>query len=207
MKYTSIYTLAAIAGLALTATNTQAASIMVSSYTYEAGGVPQGGQTSLYDAGNSKLTDGNYPISNWNDGTNVGFANGSNAQKAVGKPSVTFDLGGLFDLTSVDIWSEEQFTNGEESVTISSSTDGLTWSPTTVADSLDFIDQGAVYGDKVTVGVSSLATGRYFKMVFADSGQWMMLTEIDFEGTAVPEPSTFALLGLAGLVFLLRRQR
>ena len=44
-------------------------------------------------------------------------------------------------------------------------------------------------------------------MKFDDSDQWMMLTEIDFEGTAVPEPSTTALLGLGGLALIMRRRK
>jgi hypothetical protein len=207
LNKTTKSTLAAVAGLALTATSANAA-LTVTSYTYDAAGVPiGGGQAALLDAGNLKLTDGVYPISAWSDGTNVGFKDGTAAQKLVGKPSVTFDLGGTVALTTVDIWTEEQFRDSGESVTISSSTDGSTWSATTVATTLNWVDQGATYGDKVTIDVSALSDGRYFKMVFVEDGQWTMLTEIDFEGAAVPEPTTTALLGLGGLALIMRRRK
>ena len=203
-KYTHIAT---IAGLALAATSANAA-LSIPSYTYDAEGVPQGGQTSLFDAGEIKLTDDILPISGWNDGTNVGFSNGSATQKLVGKPAVTFNFGGQVDLTTIDIWTTEQFSDAaNESVTISSSIDGSAWSLTTVVDPLNWVDQGVVYGDKVTIDVSSLPTGQFYKMKFDDSDQWMMLTEIDFEGTAVPEPSTTALLGLGGLALIMRRRK
>jgi hypothetical protein len=207
MKYTYINTLAAFAGLALTASSANAA-LTVTSYTYDAAGVPINTTASIADPGNLKLTDGVYPISAWSDGANVGWKDGSAAQKLVGKPSVTFNLGGLVDLTTVDIWTEEQFRDTTESVTISSSTDGSTWGATTVAiANINWVDQGATYGDKVTIDVSSLPTGQYYKMVFVDSGQWTFLTEVDFEGSAVPEPSTTALLGLGGLALILRRRK
>ena len=194
----------AMTGLTLTVSPSSAAPIAISSYTYDAAGVQPGGQPSLFDAGNLKLTDGVYPISGWSDGTNVGFIGGSAGQL---KPGVTFDLGGLFDLTTIDVWTEEQFAYGSESVTISSSVNGSTWSATTVADTLAWVDQGAVFGNKVTIDVSSLPTGQFYKMDFIEPGQWMMITEVDFEGSAVPEPTTTALLGLGGLALIMRRRK
>ena len=153
------------------------------SYTYDPAGVQPVGQSSLLDAGNLKLTDGVFPISGWSDGTNVGFKDGTTAQKAVGKPSVTFDLGAQYDLSTIDVWTEDQYSAaGTESVTISSSTDGVTFSPTTVADPLNWVDQGATYGNKVSIDVSALPTGQYIKMVFVEPSQWMMLTEIEMRG-------------------------
>ena len=210
MIKSSLFTLttgALLAGMPLTVTPVKAEIVPVS-YSYDALGVQPGGQPQLFDAGNLKLTDGVYPISAWSDGTNVGFKDGTAAQKAVGKPSVTFDLGGLYDLTTIDIWTEEQFRDATESVTISSSTDGSTWDATTVAiANINWVDQGVTYGDKATIDVSALSNGRYFKMVFAETGQWTMLTEIDFDGTLVPEPGSLALMGLGGLCLLKRRRR
>jgi hypothetical protein len=209
-KMKTILPLAAFAGLALTASSAHAA-LTVTSYTYDAAGVPVQTGNALEDPLFSKLTDGIYPDSTWSDGTNVGWKDGTTGQL---KPGITFDLGGQFDLTTIDVWTEEQFSaGGTESVTISTSTDGSTWSLTTVADTLAWVDQGAIegngidYGNKVTIDVSSLPTGQFIKMDFVEPSQWMMLTEIDFEGTAVPEPSTTALLGLGGLALILRRRK
>ena len=177
MKYTHIKTLAAIAGLALTATSANAA--LSATYTYDAAGVTiGGGQAALLDAGNLKLTDGVFPISAWDDGTTVGWRAGEAEEILVGRPLVTFNLGGQFDLTTIDVWTVEGFTENAESVTISSSTNGSTWSPTVVADTLDWVDQGVVYGNKVTIDVSSLPTGQFFRMKFDNTSQWTMLTEI-----------------------------
>jgi hypothetical protein len=40
-----------------------------------------------------------------------------------------------------------------------------------------------------------------------DDAQWMMINEIQFDGTAVPEPTTTALLGLGGLALIMRRRK
>jgi hypothetical protein len=77
-------------GLTLTVSQSSAAPITVSSYTYDAAGVQPGGQPSLFDTGNLKLTDGVYPSSGAFSGEHVGFKDGSAAEKLVGKPSVTF---------------------------------------------------------------------------------------------------------------------
>ena len=203
LNYKTTMSLAAAMGSLALATSANAA-LTVTSYTYDAAGVQPGGQTVLEDPGNLKLTDGVYPISGWNDGTNVGFIGGSAGQL---KPGVTFDLGGQVDLMTIDVWTEEQFAYGSESVTISSSVNGSTWSATTVADTLAWVDQGAVFGNKVTIDVSSLPTGQFYKMDFIEPGQWMMITEVDFEGSAVPEPTTTALLGLGGLALIMRRRK
>ena len=68
----------------------------------------------------------------WNDFTNVGFRNDSDNGNP--QPRVTFDLGGAFNVATVDVFSVTAFSALDESISISSSTDGVNFSAPVVVN-------------------------------------------------------------------------
>ncbi len=120
--------------------------------------------------------------------------------------SITIDLGGLFDLTSVDISSYgfPPFNVGRaDDVTISTSVDNVTYGVGTLHLLTD---------TDTTQVVARTDTGvRYIQLSFdgdSHTGDKWALNELAVEGTAVvPEPSSTALLGLGGLALILRRRK
>jgi hypothetical protein len=206
----TVLTLAAVAmvTLVLTATSANAESISVASYAYGANpeSVPQSNFASLLDPGTVQLADG-VIATNWNTDPNVGFRN--DADNGAPQPRVTFDLGELYNVATVDIWSVEAFGATNESVSISSSTDGVAFSAPVVVNPIVWTASGN--GDTMTsVDLTSLPAGQFYQVDVFDPGQWMMLSEFQFDGTsAIPEPSTFILaaLGLLGLMGFRRRRK
>jgi len=203
-------TLAAIAGFALTAASANAA-LTVSSYTYDAGAESQPQPTSfqsgaISDVGNIKLTDGAFATGTWNDGFNVGFRNDTDNGNP--QPRIVFDLGSAFNVTAVDIWTVTVFLGSDESVSISSSTDNISFSTPVVVNPIIWTGGfGNANLQQGSIDVSSLPSGQYYRVDVFDTGQWMMINEVEFTGTAVPEPTTTALLGLGGLALILRRRK
>ena len=206
----AIAAIAAIAGFALAATSANAA-LTVSSYTYDSAAESQPQPTSfqsglISDVGDIKLTDGAFATGTWNDGTNVGFRN--DADNGAPQPRIVFDLGGLHNMTTVDIWTVTTFLSSTESVSISSSTDNVSFSTPVVVDPIiwtgGFTNTNLRQG---SIDVSSLPAGQYYQVDVFDDAQWMMINEVEFTGTAVPEPATTALLGLGGLALILRRRK
>jgi hypothetical protein len=142
--------------------------------------------------------------------------------------SITYNLGGTYNVSDLLIWNYNQdgFTSaGANSVTVLSSTTGLAGSFSTV---------GTVQFDQVTItaptGTAAQDTGdtndgydtpaqtlpfdisnaHYVELVINSNwgfgGGVTGFNEVNFVGTAVPEPSTFAMLGL-GLLGLVAWQR
>lgn len=173
----------AMAGLTFTAT---AAPITVSSYTYgeDAESQPQptdfqGG--SISDVGDVKLTDGQLATGSWNDGTNVGFRNDTDNGNP--QPRVTFDLGETFKVMTIDVWSVSAFLTSNESVSISSSADGVAFSAPLTIDPLMWSDGFENTNlRQATVDVSALPGGQFYQLDFLDPAQWMMINEIQFDG-------------------------
>ncbi len=200
-----LLTLAAVALVTVAITSAQAAPITVSAYTYGANSEsqPQSNFVTLLDPGNVQLTDGVIATS-WNTDPNVGFRNDSDNGQP--QPRITFDLGGPFSVAAVDIWSLDAFGNPDESVSISSSTDGVTFSAPVTVDPIAWNSSGN--GDRtVSVDVSALPDGQFLQVDVFDPNQWLMLSELQFDGTAattgggavVPEPASIAIWSLLGL--------
>jgi hypothetical protein len=184
--------------------------IVVSSYVYDGTGAgsqpqPNGGG----DAGNLKLTDGTLATGGWNDGTHVGFRDDS-PDDGGSQPQVTFDLGSLFDVSLIDVYSNTDFA-ALDSVLVSASSDGSTFT-TPTAFGLTF---SSVSGKltKATIDVSAFPDATHYRLDFRQDTQWAFISEVDFFGgpvtTVIPEPCTLAIwsLGLLGLALCGRRRR
>jgi hypothetical protein len=129
---------------------------------------------------------------------------------------VTFDLGGLYNLTTADIfqgWND----SGRDSFSfvLQTSADGVNY--TNVGTYLKGPDDTGVYSTPVTNKIDfadsvggSIATGVEFvrlDVTDADNG-YAGLSEVDVTGTpaAVPEPASLGLLGMGALTLLRRRR-
>ena len=179
----------AMGSLAL-ATSANAAVISVSDYVISTGvGVldPNTG-TTFGDSGN-QLND------------NVTSTSGSNTvgwdyNSGTDRPLTTFDLGSAWDVQTIDIYTRTS--NGTiTSIDISVSLDDSTYSTVT---------NYAFSAPTASLDVSLLDNARYVR-VTTYSTDWSMISEVDFNGDAVPEPTTTALLGLGGLALILRRRK
>ena len=180
----------AMGTLALAATSANAAVISVSDYVISTGvGVldPNTG-TTFGDSGN-QLND------------NVTSTSGSNTvgwdyNSGTDRPLTTFDLGSAWDVQTIDIYTRTS--NGTiTSIDISVSLDDSTYSTVT---------NYAFSAPTASLDVSLLDNARYVR-VTTYSTDWSMISEVDFNGDAVPEPTTTALLGLGGLALILRRRK
>ncbi len=167
---------------------TLAAPISVSSYSYGANPESQPQPTNfqsglISDVDNLKLTDGLFATGGWNDGRNVGFRN--DTDNGLPQPRVTFDLGAAYDVSTIHIWTVTSFLEHTESVTISSSTDGVSFSATTVTVDPIVWTGGFTNSNlrRASIDVSALPGGRFFQVDIFDKGQWMMINEVEFAGS------------------------
>lgn len=140
--------------------------------------------------------------------------------------SITFDLGGLYNVNDLLIWNYDQqgFTDlGADSVTILSSATGDEGSYSTVGDFSFTEASDAPYDDPGTPGSYvdpaqilsvNIPDAQYVELVLNsnwgfDTYAWTGLNDVNFVGaSAVPEPSTDAMLalGVAGLVAWRRKR-
>ena len=196
--------------IVLTASPAQGALLAVSDYVYATNLESQPQPTNslfglLSDVGNVKLTDGVLATGSWNDGTHVGFRN--NSDNGNPQPRVTFDLGLLHAVFTVDIWTVTAFNAGNESALISSSVDGVTFSSPITVDPIiwngGFANANLQRG---SIDVSTLPDGQFYRVDVFDPAEWVMINEIQFDGIPVPEPSATILLGLGALVLGRRRR-
>jgi hypothetical protein len=132
--------------------------------------------------------------------------------------TVTFDLGGTFDLNTIYLWAynRPERNRGVRTFDIAFSTNGgVSYSAAVTADSLglaDFIIGTSSGGDISSAQTRDITTQTGVTNIrltnisnFGDSAR-IALPEIRF-GNSVPEPTSSALLGLGGLGLLIRRRR
>lgn len=126
--------------------------------------------------------------------------------------TITFDLGGSYDLTGAYIWnynnsdsSERGFTDFE--IYVGGSGDSTA---STLVTASAQISQNSIGAPNTAEFESFVASNvRYVRFLSLATGanDRVGLGEVRFDGTLVPEPSTFALLSLGGLALVLRRRR
>ncbi len=151
---------------------------------------------SFLSGGTGALTDGVIATLPWYDVSNesgtgqyVGWQT-----NYYGSPLITFNLAGTPTVKSVDLYVDNTDVGGviaPSSITI----DGTTYVPTATPIS--------PYAEELTVSGLSLSGSTITVQPNAGSQPWIFVSEVQFNGSTVPEPSTWAmmLLGFVGLGF------
>ena len=129
---------------------------------------------------------------------------------------ITFDLGAPYDLTGAYIWNFNQLSGdnnatarGVQGFDLLTSPDNSTFATAisggtlaqaggSNAEPAQFVPFTAAAARYVTIDVNSNFDGPFNNVVG--------LSEVRFQGTAVPEPAALGLLGLGGLALLRRRR-
>lgn len=123
------------------------------------------------------------------------------------QPSVTFDLGSTIALKDVTIhYGVRQASGIHAPISVSISIDG--GAATTYTTGFDNTGNADNFGDirSNTIDLTGLS-GQNVTLEFLgnNAGSFTGLTEVEF--SAVPEPSSTALIGLGGLALILRRRK
>ncbi|BDS08733.1 hypothetical protein NT6N_37730 [Oceaniferula spumae] len=165
-----------------------------------------------------------------NGGINVSTSNSTYWNDATlnSQPTVTFDLDVStntqgYDITAVDVfqgWNMNSAMHANQNYTISVSTVGsavytplitVNYNPFGTANDSHHYSHTQVTEDSsgiIASGVDSIRIQFLDPVASGGNSPGIVVNEIDVQGVAtVPEPSSAALLGLAGLGALLRRRR
>lgn len=183
------------------------------SYQYAPGSVlPAGGPYA--DSTGFELTDGIISPSASNSiqtGEFVGFNDGSGSP-AFNSPDIIFDLGQSESIS--EIWIDYIGAGGRAGITapdamnVLVSNDGFNFTLVNTFTNFNDMGDNANYFTRRLVGDLDDVSGRFFRLQFSNTSEWTFLTEVTFVTSAVvPEPASFALLGLGSLALLARRRR
>ena len=210
--------LAALAGLALTASATAAVIITPTSATSTT--TIGGSRTIDYTIDGSDLTAAGDPGTIVDDTHAVNDDSAgywlSGADAVSGSEVLTFDLGGTFDVTDIHHW---RYTRAGGAPTRSLKTFDI-YVSTNGGSSYSLGVAAATLGDFALPPYTALpAVTKTFatqsgvthielrNLVNHGDASFYGLSEIRFGGEVVPEPTTTALLGLGGLALILRRRK
>lgn len=195
---------AVITGVSATATTYYAAAQTPDNLVNDAGFAGAGpyGFTSLHGAHGSA-------VGQWHAGTGQG---GGGSAPVVDNQALTFNLGGTYNLTSIYIWQANQtglFGRGVNQFDLLYSTNGgSSWLTASSNLNLAISTGGNIAAQQFSL-VQTGVTHVRIEIDSAHSGaasEYVGLSEVKFDGVAVPEP-TSALLGALGILGLLRRRR
>lgn len=226
MKFKMKYALAALAATSLTAYGQVISGVTVDSFSSQITAAPRvasstangnglalgtgvAADTHDANANNMWLTAGAI--------TAGGFGNGSTDFD----PTITFNLGGLYDVNTLRIWNfnETGFTkHGANQIAVSA---GATLASLTQLQTINVAQAGGT-GAEPAQDFASVFTGVQFirftinsnwdgddfvNDVFTGSAEeFAGLSEVRFEGAAVPEPGSLSLMALMGVASLVRRK-
>ncbi|MCH7229100.1 PEP-CTERM sorting domain-containing protein [Haloferula sp. A504] len=197
------FTVALVASTAVS----QAATIVPTGYTHASGNAGPESNAGNDTTSPIRMIDNVISTGGWSDGTNVSWGQGT-ITATNPTAGMTFIFDQVYDFSTINIYQNEGGGWGATDYRISTSTDNSDFSNTTGI--LDLPTGSAVSGTASTIlytlDVSSLNDAKYVQVELFNANQWVMLSEVDFDGAAVPEPST-ALLGALALLALLRRRR
>jgi hypothetical protein len=157
---------------------------------------------SSLSGGTGKLTDGVFPTQSWYQYGEATPWVGWDGNQGQSNPVVTFNFGGIVDIDSITVWVDNSIGAGGVWHPASISVDGINF--LLPLDSGDPLPRAYTFSGLDIIGSS--VTLQFSQQL---SYPWLMVGEVSFEGaTAVPEPTTLSLIGLAlaGFGFSRRRQ-
>jgi len=175
------------------------------------------GDTTTFDRDDDYLVDGSGLTGGAHTGTvepNMWLSSGSGFGGIDPDPRVTFDLGGLYEITSIQVWNYNEnppnLTNrGVNAVSVNYGTTAALGSSVPGITNFAQADATETYTGEVFDSFTPFQA-RFIEFDIdsnhGDANTFYGLSEVQFDGTLVPEPSG-VLLGSLGLLALLKRRR